>query len=126
MKEQRESDLRMNLKELSRQQLVDTCVDMQRIIDGHVHEKQAFKDSLEGLKRQNQALQQRNEVLEAEAEGAGIDPTELEELNAKMERLQARNDKLQERNDRLQDLNEKYQGKLLALEEDDGADADED
>ncbi len=107
MQEKREQDLKLNLRELGREQLIDTCVGMQDVIVGHLNTQQGYKDSVSQLNIQNAALIARTEQLEAEATGGGISSAEMDEANAKIQRLQ-------DRCDRLQELNEKLQEKLIS------------
>lgn len=108
MKEKRESDLRMNLKELDSKQLQDTCVGLQEVIDTHVSEKGGLVASINQLNKQNQLLQEEIARLEGEVgDGAGASSVE-------MKALEEENIRLRERNEKLQALNEALQEKLIS------------
>lgn len=107
MHDKREQDLRMNLAKMDHNQLIDTCVQMQGVIDTHVAEKGGFTSSINSLNKRCEMLEQEVARLEGElGEDAGASKVE-------MDALREENDRLKERNEKLQTLNEKYQEKLF-------------
>lgn len=107
MTPEREANMRTQLSELSPEKMVDTCVDMQSVIDGHVSAKTGYTSSINQMSRQIPALQARIAELEA-AEG---DTSQVD--SAEFEALREAHDKLELRCGELQELNEKLQHKLL-------------
>jgi len=99
--------MRMNLAELTQEQLGDTCVQMQGVIDKHVAEKQGMKSQVTALGNQVPALQ--NKIARLEAEADGTDPG----ASAMCDVLKKENTQLHERIERLQKLNEGLQEKLI-------------
>lgn len=107
MTPEREANMRAQLAELSPEKMVDTCVDMQGVIDGHVSAKTGFTSSINQMSRQIPALQARIAELEAaEGDTSQVDSEEFEAL-------QEARDKLQLRCEELQFLNEGLQKKLI-------------
>jgi len=108
MKESRESDMRLNLKDLDREQLTLTIIQLQDVVDTLGDEKRGLVSSINALNKQNQLLQSENERLEAESAGEGTRVGTVE-----WEAMQEENARLSARVEKLLDLNEKLQDKLI-------------
>ena len=107
MTPERESNMRAQLAELSPEKIIDTCVDMQTVIDGHVSAQTGYKSSINQMSRQIPALQARVEELEAaEGDTSQVNSEDYDDLVRK-------HDKLVVRCTELQELNEGLQRKLL-------------
>jgi peptidoglycan hydrolase CwlO-like protein len=99
MTPERESNMRAGLAELGQEELCDTCVQMQQVIDTHVSEKTGLTSSISAMQKQIPALQE--SLAEAEAAASGASSDEVDTLNAEIERLTLRVDELQGLNEGL-------------------------
>jgi peptidoglycan hydrolase CwlO-like protein len=99
----REKNMRMNLAELTQEQLSDTCVQLQTVIDKHVSEKQGMKSQVTAMGNQVNALQEKIAQLEADADDTTrVGSVELEAMNAEIAKLKQRNIDLTNLNEGLQ------------------------
>ena len=107
MTPEREKNMRLNLADLTQEQLSDTCVQLQDVIDNHVNEKAGMKQQVTALGTQVPALQ--NKIADLEEKLGDSTTVGTAEFDA----LRQENAQLSERVERLQKLNEGLQEKLL-------------
>lgn len=107
MTPEREKNMRLNLAELTQEQLSDTCVNLQRVVDDHVNEKTGMKSQITVMGNQIPALHQKIKDLEEAAD----DTTQVGTVE--WEALQEQNAELVKRTEELQRLNEGLQKKLI-------------
>lgn len=103
-----EQSMRAQLADYTKNEFIDLAISLQDVIDQHMTEKRAMQASIDGMRIQIPALQDRVDELEAN-EGPQADP----EMEQKYIEMRTKYEELRERFDKVQALNEKFQEKLL-------------
>lgn len=108
-----ESRMRNELNEYDKNELIDLAISLQETVSQHVQQKGGYESSISMLNRQNEALRQANDQLEAESAGPQADPEEISSLRAEVAKMREQLDGWQGKYDDLEALNRKLQAKLI-------------
>lgn len=114
MTPEQESNMRRQLADYAKVELIDLAISLQEVCDSHSMEKKGLQSAVDNMAQQMPVLRAQLDEYEAEA-GSGIKVGEVEwdALQEENKVLRGKMEELRDRFDRVQALNEKFQEKLL-------------